>query len=158
MDGVRHFVECVCQPAWVRQLDDTDERKNKLYHRFPVFSVIDDNGDCVEKYVKCDNCDLVHKITEVGISEPQKGGVTESYSAVSKEDVSMGIGSTLRDALERHKCDLATYEHVAWLIETQQWGSSVIIAKNQQKNKIEGKRMIILADNLAKIVAFLEDI
>jgi|DEB19_MinimDraft_2_1074335.scaffolds.fasta_scaffold19457_3 hypothetical protein len=157
MEGVRHFVECLCQPAWTRQLEDTDDRKTKLFHRFPVFSVIDDSGSCVEKYVKCDNCDLVHKVLEVGVSEPMKGGMTDSWSAVTKEDVSLGLGAGIKEALDRHKCDVATYEHVAWIIENSRWGESVIMTKNRQASKIEGKRLVILSSNLCKVVPFLEE-
>ena len=59
---VKHLVECHCVLPQYRN------RQELVYHKFTVFSLLEDDS-VVEKLVRCNNCDAVHRVFDVCKSE-----------------------------------------------------------------------------------------
>ena len=70
----RHLIECQCI------LPIYKNKTKPLYHKFKVFSVIEDD-QIEEKYVMCNNCKILHRVTEFNKSEIM-WGVEEEKSMV----------------------------------------------------------------------------
>ena len=63
MLGIKHLVNCHCY------LKIYQKNENIIYHKFPVYSKIDENGNIIPKNVKCNNCNAFHKVYEIQKSE-----------------------------------------------------------------------------------------
>ena len=63
MSGFKHLIQCHCILPQYRKLD------NPIFHKFVVFSKFGDDEDVIPKIVKCNNCDVAHKVTDFCKSE-----------------------------------------------------------------------------------------
>lgn len=146
--GVKHLVKCVCV------LPQLSKLQNPPSHEFVVFSIYDNETDDFEStFVKCDNCGIVHKITDICSSTIMKGK-EDLRTIVTIEDVKNSVTEKLSSILEQHHCDLPTWQQVAWILETQSWGSSVILTSEYIDGTRQGKSLIIISESLYKIVTF----
>lgn len=66
LECVKHLIQCNCI---LKQYENVEP---PLFHKFIVFSVINENGSIKPSYAKCNNCGGLHKVTEVGVSEKLK--------------------------------------------------------------------------------------
>ena len=98
MKGVKHLIQCHCVLPQFRGADPP------VFHKFVVFSVIDDSDAVVERVAKCPSCDAVHRVTEIGQSEIVHGR-DGSSSAIDIEDVKSQRPTPIVSILERHKVD-----------------------------------------------------
>lgn len=121
IEGVKHLVECHCVLPQYRKME------NPIFHKFVVFSVIDD--DAVEpKFVQCNNCLIVHKIVDICKSEIVAG--LEFSNAVTRlDEIKESIPDQMASFLEKANSDMATWENVAFLLENSLGGFEVPIAK-----------------------------
>ena len=121
IDGVKHIIECHCVLPQYRKME------NPIYHKFVVFSVVDD--DVVEpKFVQCNNCAIIHKITDICKSEIVAG--LEFSNAVTRlDEVRESIPDQIASFLEKANSDMSTWENVAFLLENSLGGFEVPIAK-----------------------------
>jgi len=147
VQGVRHLIQCRCI------LPQFKNRKEIIFHKFVVFSVIDDNDVVKIKYASCNNCGAVHKITDICQSEivPGKESV---ITTVTKDDLKFGISSNIISILETYDCDLSAWEEVQFILENEIWNSSVVIARENMGDSIQGKLLIILGSTKIKIESF----
>lgn len=121
VEGVKHLIECHCVLPQYRKME------NPIFHKFVVFSVIDD--DVVEpKFVQCNNCSIVHKITDICKSEIVAG--LEFSNAVTRiDEVRESLPDQIASFLEKANADMATWENVAFLLENSLGGFEAPIAK-----------------------------
>ena len=63
VDFVKHLVQCKCILSIFKKME------NPPIHKFVVFSEIDESGNIEPSFAQCTNCDLIHKVKEVGVSE-----------------------------------------------------------------------------------------
>lgn len=121
IEGVKHLVECHCVLPQYRKME------NPIFHKFVVFSVIDD--DAIEpKFVQCNNCLIVHKIVDICKSEIVAG--LEFSNAVTRlDEIKESIPDQMASFLEKANSDMATWENVAFLLENSLGGFEVPIAK-----------------------------
>ena len=105
MAGIKHLIDCHCFLRIYR----TDEKT--IYHKFPVFSIINkETGKIIPKYVKCNNCEAVHKVYEINKSEIFAGkDQTESLQSITDLKISLPYG--LSKILDNYQKDIADYEH-----------------------------------------------
>lgn len=144
--GQKHLVKCRCV------LPQFKNQEKPQVHQFVVFSVIED--DVVQqKYAQCNNCGLIHKITDVCTSEIQNGKENMS-SLITIDDIKCSLHQNLINLLEINKADLPTWEAVNFIIENKQWGNFVVITKDQEGEEIHGKYIRILGDSLFKVENF----
>ena len=124
MQGVKHLIQCHCVLPQFRGADPP------IFHRFIVFSVIDDGDAVVEKVVKCPNCDALHRVTEVGRSEIVHGK-DGSSAAVDIEDIKCQLPTSLSAVLDRHKVDESTYEQALFYVNTYNTSDPIVLTRER---------------------------
>ncbi|MAH43923.1 hypothetical protein CL614_09470 [archaeon] len=151
MEGIKHIIECHCVLMQHRNV------KNPIYHKFVVFSIIDDSNTVVPKFVQCNNCDTVHKVFDICKSEIISGK-DELGAGVQKDDLIRFFSQDLQDVLEAYNADLATYENVAFILEYKKWGSFVILTRETINDDETGKMLTFKNNNKFKIETFTNQV
>lgn len=125
----KHLIECQCI------LPILKDKKEKTYHKFVVFSTFDEDI-FEEKYSICNNCGVVHKVTEIGHSEILWGNEDITALVTTIEDIRCNLENygheNLVNLLARFNLDLPDWELAEFLIENNQEG---IIILDKQKIK-----------------------
>ena len=125
MKGVRHLVECHCVLPQYRRRDVP------VFHKFPVFSKIDDQDIVEEKIVQCENCGTIHRVYDVCKSEIIPGK-DDSRVALTIEDIKISMSDKLSNILDSYDCDISLWEHVEFIIENEEWGSEIVLKRESQ--------------------------
>jgi hypothetical protein len=147
MDGIKHIIECHCVLPQYRHRDDP------VYHKFIVFSVIDDSDTVVPKHSQCNNCGVVHKVIDLCRSEILAGR-DELKSVISIDDLKIMIPEDISRVLDIYDCDLATWENVLFILQNKKWGASVIVAKEELEDERHGKRLTFTGPGSTQIEPF----
>ena len=138
--GVKHLVKCRCVLPQFEELEDPP------LHQFVVFSVIVDD-QVIPKYVQCNACDVVHKVTDICKSEIISGREHLS-SVMTVDDIKMSLSEQLVAILEKHDVDYATWEQAKWIIENERWGEFIILSNEQIDDVRQVKYIRVLGKNL----------
>jgi hypothetical protein len=141
--GLKHIVTCRCILPQFKKLNKP--------HRFIVFSIIE-NDIVQEKYVKCNNCDIIHKVYD--ICKSQIMNRDDFPGLLSIDDIKLQIPTNISDILEKNKCDLPTYENVKFIIENQQWGHFCVLNSENIDGVNIGKYIQIFGKDIFKIESF----
>jgi len=143
--GQKHLIKCRCVLPQLKNSKDPEKRQ----HKFVVFSEIHD--DIVkQKYAQCNNCGLVHKVIDICTSEIMSGK-EEMGSIITIDDIKPGLHQSLISILERHQCDLPTWEQAQYVIENKKWGDIIILTNDvENENKII-KYVRVLGETLFKV-------
>ena len=147
MQGVKHLVQCHCiLPQFKNSEDPT-------FHKFVVFSVIDDSDTVQPKFAQCNNCGVIHKITDICTSELTTR--EESKSLPSTSDIKLSSPQDLSQILESYQCDIATWEQAEWIYLTKSWDQWLsLVREYDEDSELHGKRLIFLQDGRFRIEAF----
>ena len=148
MNGIKHLIECHCVLPQYRNRD------NPIYHKFIVFSIIDDSDTVVPKYSQCNNCDVVHKVIDLCKSEVLAGR-DELVSVISIDDLRLMIPEDIVRVLDAYTCDLATWENVLFILQNKKWGLSVIVSREELEKETHGKRIVFNGPGSTQIEAFI---
>ena len=148
MDGIKHLIECHCILPQYRTA------KNPVYHKFVVFSIIDDSDTTIPKYVKCNNCGVVHKIYDICRSEIAYGK-DELNSIMEKKDIKISLPPDICDILETYDVDLATYENAKFILDEELWGTKLTLNKEIMEDEETGKILIFASKDKFKIETFI---
>ena len=151
MEGTKHIIDCHCVLTQYRNV------KNPIYHKFIVFSIIDDSNTVVPKFVQCNNCDTVHKVFDICKSEIISGR-DELGTVAQKDDIKRFFSEDLQDVLKVYNADLATYENVAFILEQKKWGSFVVLTREVINDDVTGKMLTFESHNKFKIESFTNQI
>lgn len=145
--GMRHLVECNCV------LPQYKNKEPVIWHRFAVFSVIDEKNVVQEKFAQCNNCGIIHKVIEIGQSEIT---VKENLKSIKTiEDIKFGIQPDVAGILEQYKCDISLWEEAEFILNNKKWGSMIIIDKETEKGMTSGKALVFQGSPvLARIQSF----
>ena len=147
MQGVKHLIQCHCI------LPQFKNSANPTFHKFVVFSVIDDSDTVQPKFAQCNNCGIVHKVTDIFRSELTSKEDAKSIPSI--EDIKFSLTPDLVRVLESYQCDIATWEHAEWIYLTKSWDQWITLAKDEDdNNEIHGKRLIFIEDGRFRIEAF----
>tara|TARA_B100001123_G_scaffold437566_2_gene570077 strand:- start:21020 stop:21481 length:462 start_codon:yes stop_codon:yes gene_type:complete len=148
MQGIKHIVECHCILPQYRNA------KNPVYHKFIVFSIIDDSNTVVPKYAQCNNCDVVHKVHDLCKSEIVAGR-DEIRSIATIDDIKLSLEKDVCDVLESYQSDVATFENASFIMQNELWGESIVISKETIDDEISGKRLVFERKDKFKIEPFV---
>lgn len=118
MEGIRHLVQCRCILPHLR------DKKPAIFHQFVVFSLIDDDDKVVPKQVECNNCGIVHLVTEIGKSKILNSELISSQ--ISIEDIEVSIPQNIATILKSYNADIPTWEEVQYLLENSKSGYVVL--------------------------------
>lgn len=144
MRGVKHLVQCHCVLPQFRNTNPT------IFHKFVVFSVIDDKDQIAEKVSKCPNCDALHRVTEIGKSEIVHGR-DGSSAAMDVEDIKSQLPTGLVTILDRHKVDDATYEQALFYVNTYNTDEPIVLAKERLEESTSVKALWMRPDRSFRI-------
>lgn len=129
---VKHLVECHCS------LKIFDNTQKTIYHKFPVFSIINKNDKVEEKYVMCNNCDIIHRVIDVCKSEIKWGKEAFKSLVCTKEDIKFNLlnndKQNIIDLLEMHNIDISEWEFIDYLLENNKEGQLVLNKEEIEDN------------------------
>ncbi len=146
-EGIKHLVSCHCVLPQFRRMPDP------IFHKFVVFSVVDDDDKIISKTVKCNNCGVIHRIIDFCKSEFVYN-VEDTRSVMTKEDIAIMIPEKLTNILESYDVDIPTWEQAQFIIDNKQWNSHIILTSDFIDGRTEGKLLRILGEKLYKIEPF----
>jgi hypothetical protein len=106
--GTRHLIECNCI------LPQYKKRKNPIFHKFPVFSIIDEEDNVEEKIVACNNCGILHKVTEIGQSTLLPKENVRFLKTI--DEIKPNLPEDLVAMLEQNDCDISVWEEAEFII------------------------------------------
>lgn len=147
MQGIKHLVQCHCVLPQYKNAADP------VFHKFVVFSIVDDSDTVQPKFAQCNNCGVVHKVVDICKSELTSK--EEARSIPSIEDIKFSITPELSRVLETYQCDIATWEQAEWIHLTKSWDQWITLARDEDGDgEVHGKRLIFLEDGRFRIEAF----
>lgn len=142
--GVKHLIECHCVLPQFRT------RQDPIYHRFVVFSEVSDSDEIIPKYAQCNNCGVIHRISDISRSEILAGN-DESVSIISVNDIKLSMPSNVISVLESYPVDLATWEQSQFILENKSWGSHVILTAETRDDRTDGKLLRFVGPGSVRI-------
>ena len=143
---IKHLIECQCI------LSIFKNKTKPVYHKFKVFSQIDTNDKIKEKYVICNNCDIVHKVFEVCKSEIKWGSENLKSLVTTKEDIKFNLESrhfeNIVIELEKNNIDLCEWEYIEYLLDNKKEGQ-IVLNKSEIDNNIVYNVLYIKNENFS---------
>lgn len=143
---IKHLVECNCVLPQYKDMEPT------VFHKFIVFSEIKKDGSIKQTYIKCNNCDAIHKILEVAKTEIQKKESTNVVPTI--EDIKTNIPVWLSTLLQQNDCPLPTWQEAQFIIENNLWNKFIILSREKDSSNQEKyitKYVLILGENLHRV-------
>ena len=128
--GSKHLIQCRCI------LRTLKSRADPPLHSFVVFSEEHDNN-FVERYVTCNNCGVVHRVTGFCTSQIINNfeGTT---SSMTKEDIRISLNDGIAGILETYNCSLADYEHIKFMIDNN-LSDFIVLSREFNDERNSGK-------------------
>jgi hypothetical protein len=126
---------------------------NPPAHRFIVFSTINDDGTVNQKYSQCNNCGVIHKITDICTSEII-ANKDHMNSIIRIEDIKPSLHPNFVGILESSGADIATWEAVQFIVENKKWGEFVVLTSEVEGDDIHGKYIRVLGESFCKVESF----
>ena len=121
--GQKHLIECHCVLPLYRN------KQEKIYHKFLVYNKFDDNSELIPKYVKCNNCDIIHYVYEICKSEIKFDG--DGYGSVLEiEDLKLSLDEKIVKVLEMYDCDITAYELISDAIDKNIFPIELVLKRN----------------------------
>jgi hypothetical protein len=151
-DYITHLIECNC---FIRQFKNST---NPPSHKFIVFSELDESANVKPSYAKCNNCGAVRRITEICVSQAAPSMNEDSRSLETIDDIRLELPQNLIKILEKHECELHTWQEARFILKAGLFGRFVVLSKERTKEDLViGKTCQILGNDLYKIENFERD-
>ena len=147
--GIKHLIACHCF------LPQYKNAKEIIFHKFVVFSIVDQSDTVIPKFAACNNCGAVHKIIDICKSEIVVGR-DEVITQVSKEDLKYSLPSSLYELLESYDRPTADFEHSEYILNNKEWGSFIVLKREELENYVQGKIVKFLSEDKFKVESFSE--
>lgn len=148
MEGIKHLIECHCVLPQYRDKQET------VYHKFVVFSLLDEYSNVVPKFSQCANCGVIHRIVGICISEVALGD-EDANAVISIDDVKLQLPESLKTILESYQAEIATWEEVAFIIENEKWDQAVVLTRTEKDGVISGKVLRIKGPTSVKVEPYI---
>ena len=149
MQGYKHLIECNCVLPQYRK------SAKPIFHKFVVFSIVDDGGDVISKLVQCENCGTLHKVHDICKSEIVPGK-DESKSVITKKDISTSLPKQIFDLLEEYQLGISDYEAAKFYLENELWGSIIVLTREVEGDGYAGKVLNFVAANKFRIDPYFD--
>tara|TARA_Y100000591_G_C21409643_1_gene486946 strand:+ start:178 stop:591 length:414 start_codon:yes stop_codon:yes gene_type:complete len=127
---------------------------NPLFHKFAVFSIVDDSDTVIVKYVECNNCGVVHKVYDLCKSEIMTGR-EDLRSQLTIEDFKFSLPSDLFSLLIQYNRDIPDFEYALFILENNAWGSSIVLTREELDGTTQGKLLKFTEPNKFRIESYL---
>ncbi len=129
---VKHLIECQCI------LSIFKNKTKPLYHKFQVCSFLEEDK-IIEKYVICNNCDIIHKVSEACKSEIMWGKENIRSLVSTIEDIRFNLDGSgfegLSNILTQYSLEVADWEIAEFLLENKESGV-IVLEKEEIENNI----------------------
>lgn len=145
-ESIKHLVECNCI---LKQFEDYDP---PVFHKFIVFSIINDDGSIKPCFAKCNNCGGIHKVTEVGSSQKLKRESNPTIPTI--EEIKTNLPEKLVELLVVYNLELPTWQEIKFVIENEKWGRPIILQKEEEQGERYGKYLLVAGKTLWTINSF----
>lgn len=139
--GQKHLIKCRCVLPQLKE--------KAIAHQFLTFSEIE-NGDVKPKYAQCNNCGVIHRVIDICTSEIMNGKEAMS-SIIRVEDIRSSLDAKMIAILDRHNCDLPTWEHAQFILENKKWGDFVVLTSDSEEDSKIIKYVRIISDGIYKV-------
>ena len=127
-----------------------------VFHKFIVFSVIDESDTVVPKYMQCNNCGIIHKVIDLCQTEVITGK-EELRSLATIDELRFSLAEDIVRVLEVYDADLPTWEYVAFAIQNKAWNSRIVLSRDAvNENEDHGKMLIFSETGKMKIETFIQ--
>lgn len=146
LEFVKHLIACNCV---LKQYEDADP---PVFHKFIVFSVINEDGSIKPSYAKCNNCGGIHKVTEVGLSQKLKRETIATLPDI--EEIKSSLPEKLVSLVEKYKLTLPTWQEIKFVLENEKWERPIILQKEQEGEEVFGKYLVLYGKTLWKVDSF----
>jgi hypothetical protein len=146
-DYVKYLIECKCI------LPQFKNSNPVVFHKFLVFSEIDTaNGLIIPSYAQCNNCGVIHKVTEIGRSTVLK---KENMNALlTIDDIKSSLPPRLASILEQNDCALPYWQEAQFIIQNGLWGRGFTLSQEREGSTIIGKYIVILGETIYDVKPF----
>lgn len=148
-DYVKHLVKCKCILPQFRQMPDPP------FHKFIVFSEIDETSNVVPSFAQCPNCGACHKVKEVGLSDILRK--EDLPSILTIDEIKGNLPERLLHALGKYDLELHQWMEIKWIMENEGWGKTVVLSKEMIDGELTGKYIQILGQELWRINNFTRE-
>ena len=143
---LKHLIECNCiLPQFLKH-------NPPVFHKFIVFSVLDDDGIFIPSFAQCNNCGAVHKVTEALTSKTISKDNISSLPKV--QELKNGLSEKLIEIVEEYKPEIHTWQEIKFIVQNKLWGKTVILNKENIEGMITGKFLMIAGETLFKVDSF----
>jgi hypothetical protein len=151
MQGTKHLIECSCF------LPQNKNKTKIVYHKFVVFSIIDDEDAVIEKLAQCNNCGVIHRVYDICQSEILVGREDSKSSILTQNEISLMLPSAVSNVLSTYNADLATWEQALFNFENK-IENLIIVSKEMDPVTflMKGKIMKIIKGGSVKIETFVD--
>lgn len=149
MEGYKHLVECHCVLPQFRKSE------NPIFHKFVVFSEVDESGGVIPKFSRCENCGAVHKVIDICQSEIVLKK-EDSKNVMTKNDISSSLPKDLVKLFEEYNLGIADYEFAKFIIDNSKWGSSIVLSKESEDDGFSGKVLKFVEPNKFRVDPFFD--
>lgn len=144
MNYITHLIECSC----ILPLYSKSEKP--IYHKFPVFSTLNEKEELEEKYVACNNCDVIHKVTDFCSSEVMTDTSNYRGLVTTKEDLEHSLNDKIISVLIKNDCEVDVWEKLDFLFENN-ISDHVVISKKYEESSVICQIIYIESDGSYKI-------
>lgn len=135
-EGILHLIECSCVlPQYLK-------RDNPIFHKFIVFSIIEADGMFQHSVVQCNNCGIMHRVTDVSSSEVMYGH-EDGRGRLTIDDLRYMLPHAIVDVLEANDCPPYVWEQAKFIVDEERWGDHVILTADEMDGHRHGKFMTI---------------
>ena len=148
MLGQKHLIQCHCI------LPQFKNKKEPTFHKFTVFSLVDEESDTVDpKYVTCNNCGALHKVFDLCKSEIVVGK-EDAKVAANVEDFKISLPSDLFDVLSTYSREIPDFEMAQYILDYEKWDSHIVLSREELEGKSQGKILRFLAKDRFRIESY----
>lgn len=147
MKGIKHLVQCHCILPQYRN------KKDPIFHKFPVFSVIDESDTVILKYAECNNCGAAHKVYDICKSEIMTGR-DEVTSQLSIQDFKYSLPGDLFELLVHYKKEIPDFEMSQFIIDNEKWDSTIVLSREEMDDHTQGKMLRFIAKEKFRIESY----
>jgi len=148
MQGIKHLIECHCVLPQYRG------KEKPVYHKFVVFSVIDDSDTVIATHTQCNNCGTVHKVYDVCKSEII-AGKDESAVVETIKDFQISLPSSLFELFENYHLEVPDYQYARFILENRKWDETIILASENEDETKSGKLLRFVAEDQFRVEPFV---
>lgn len=145
--GQKHLIQCHCILPQYRGSE------NPVFHKFVVFSLVEDDNSVREKISNCNNCGIAHKVVDLCKSEIlfSNEDVKASFSV---EDFKLSLPSAVFELLDSYKKGVDDYEYAQFIIDYDKWGTKLILTREEINGKTEGKILNFLSKDKYRVESY----